>query len=67
MHARRNPLISTVVVGTHHVVVLVGVFLFALAMTTSALQGSDTQTVEISYPNGPQPATVPTVAVAPAR
>lgn len=54
MHARRNPLVLTVSDGVRRLVVLAGVFLFALALTSLALQGSGPRTVEMTYPVGSQ-------------
>jgi hypothetical protein len=52
MHARRAPLLLSVVDGVHRFVLLAGVFFFALAMAATALQGDTPRTVEVTFPDG---------------
>ncbi len=66
MHARHNPLVLTVADGVRRLVMLGGVFFFALALTSLAVQGSGPRTVDMTYPDGSQQQTEPTAQVAPA-
>jgi hypothetical protein len=50
MHARRAPLVLTVADGIRRIVLMAGVFFFALAMSTLALQGPGPRTIDVTYP-----------------
>lgn len=65
MHARRAPLALTVADGVHRFVVLAGVFLFALAMAATALQGPGPRTVEVTFPDGSEQTAPVSAAEAP--
>lgn len=68
MHARRVPLVLTVTDGVHRLVLLAGVFFFALAMAATALQGPGPRTIDVTYPSAshPQPEPLPALG-APVR
>jgi hypothetical protein len=67
MHARRAPLALSVADGVHRLVLLAGVFLFALAMAATAVQGSGPRTVEVTFPGGTDRAAPVAAMDAPAR
>ncbi|HUR75936.1 MAG TPA: hypothetical protein VMZ00_16760 [Sporichthya sp.] len=57
------PLVLTVAAGVHRLVLLAGVFFFALAMAATALQGGPgLRTVEVTFPHGAEQ-TAPVSAV----
>ena len=67
MHARRAPLALSVAEGLRRVVILSGVFLFALAMAATALQGPGPRAVEVTFPDGTEQTAPVAVDEAPAR
>lgn len=66
MHARRAPLVLTVTDGVHRLILLAGVFFFALAMAATALQGPGPRTIEVTYPGGTEQTAPVSAAEAPA-
>ena len=52
MHARRAPLVLAAADGLRRLVILAGVFFFALAMAATALKGPGPRTVEVTFPDG---------------
>lgn len=50
MHARGAPVAVAVCDGLNRFVMVLGVFLFALAMAAAALQGPGPRTVDVNFP-----------------